>query len=186
MKAITHYTFSAGASVYALSELGLLSWHSIAIALWLSLAVNYSIDALGHSNAGTPSRTRLTHSVFTAPLWGASSHGPQSSYFRKCSLSIRSLQRYFRVVAEDPVCPGTPLPRQHDPGWRILLEEPDCNGAFEVRQRGAQHRLHLYRAGTLRIDYPAESSVAWTPISLSLVGSVAGFYLERREAEGGN
>jgi len=71
MKALTHYTFSAGASLYALSIIGQLSWFSLLVALWLSFSVNYTIDALGHSMTGTPSRTRVTHSVFTAPLWGA-------------------------------------------------------------------------------------------------------------------
>jgi hypothetical protein len=71
MKALTHYIFSAGASLYALSAFGQLSWYSVALALWLSLSINYVIDALGHSIVGTPSRTRLTHSIFTAPLWGA-------------------------------------------------------------------------------------------------------------------
>ena len=71
MKELTHYAFSAGASLYCLSVLGQLSLLSISVALWLSFSVNYTIDALGHSMFGTPSRTRLTHSVFTAPLWGA-------------------------------------------------------------------------------------------------------------------
>jgi hypothetical protein len=71
MKALTHYIFSVGVSFYVLSVLGQLSWYPIALALWLSLSVNYVIDALGHSMVGTPSRTRLTHSIFTAPLWGA-------------------------------------------------------------------------------------------------------------------
>jgi len=57
--------------LYAISALGWLSPYSIAFTLWLSLSVNYAIDALGHSNAGNPTRTRLTHSVFTAPLFGA-------------------------------------------------------------------------------------------------------------------
>ncbi|MDA4136883.1 MAG: DUF1286 domain-containing protein [Thaumarchaeota archaeon] len=70
MKELTHYIFSFGASFYALSALGQLSWYSIAVALWLSLSVNYVIDALGHSMVGIPSRTRLTHSIFTAPVWG--------------------------------------------------------------------------------------------------------------------
>ncbi len=72
MKEFTHYVFSAGASLYALSVLGLLTWPAGAASVWLSISVNYAIDLLGHSNRGHPSRTRLTHSVFTAPFWGAS------------------------------------------------------------------------------------------------------------------
>lgn len=72
MKEFTHYIFSVGACVYALSLLTPLSWPSILMALWLSISVNYVIDILGHSfGCGIPSRTRVTHSVFTAPLWGA-------------------------------------------------------------------------------------------------------------------
>ena len=70
MKQLTHYVFSAGTCIYALSVLGLLSLPSILVSLWLSMSINYIIDALGHTLAGTPSRTRLTHSIFTAPLWG--------------------------------------------------------------------------------------------------------------------
>ncbi|MDG6926374.1 MAG: DUF1286 domain-containing protein [Nitrososphaerota archaeon] len=72
MKEITHYVFSTGASLYALSVLGLLTWPAGAASVWLSISVNYVIDLLGHSNRGHPSRTRLTHSVLTAPFWGAS------------------------------------------------------------------------------------------------------------------
>lgn len=72
MKAVTHYAFSAGVSVYLLSIFGLLSFSSVLFALWLSFSVNYVIDVAGHANRnGNPVRTRLTHSVFTAPLWGA-------------------------------------------------------------------------------------------------------------------
>jgi len=42
------------------------------LALWLSLAINYLIDVLGHvSRRGNPTRTWLTHSVITAPVLGA-------------------------------------------------------------------------------------------------------------------
>jgi hypothetical protein len=70
MKLLTHYVFSTGTCIYALSVLGLLSFSSILLSLWLSLSINYVIDVLGHTFRGTPSRTRLTHSLFTAPFWG--------------------------------------------------------------------------------------------------------------------
>ena len=72
MKQLTHYVFSAGICIYALSVFGFLSFASILVSLWLSLSINYVIDILGHTLRGTPARTRLTHSVFTAPLWGGS------------------------------------------------------------------------------------------------------------------
>lgn len=75
MKAKTHYVFSAGAGLYILSLTGTLSIGSAILVVWLSFVVNFLIDALGHSRGktGNPSRTLLTHSVFTAPLWGAAS-----------------------------------------------------------------------------------------------------------------
>lgn len=72
MKAVTHYLFSTGVSLGLVSSSGSLDLRTAAFALWLSLAVNYFIDALGHiTRDGRPARTRLTHSMLTAPLWGA-------------------------------------------------------------------------------------------------------------------
>jgi hypothetical protein len=72
MKALTHYLFSIGVSLSLLSLLHALSLPSILMALWLSLSINYLIDVLGHlSRDGIPTRTRVTHSIFTAPFWGA-------------------------------------------------------------------------------------------------------------------
>lgn len=186
MKAITHYTFSAGASVYALSELGLLSWHSIAIALWLSLAVNYSIDALGHSNAGTPSRTRLTHSVFTAPLWGASVSWASVFVFSQMFPFDSQFTTLFWVVA------GILFALGH-----LFLDSMTQAGVYYWRNRIAMAHLRYDNAvlnivfistglGLFALTILQNLPSHGPTISLSLVGSVAGFYLERREAEGGN
>jgi hypothetical protein len=41
------------------------------LAAWLSLAINGLIDILGHTRMGdTPVRSFVTHSIFTAPVWG--------------------------------------------------------------------------------------------------------------------
>jgi hypothetical protein len=41
------------------------------LAVWLSLAINGLIDILGHTRmGGTPVRSFVTHSIFTAPVWG--------------------------------------------------------------------------------------------------------------------
>jgi hypothetical protein len=72
VKARTHYVFSAGVGIYLLS----LSWNDslelLALVLWLSFSVNFLIDALGHSRgrSGNPARTMISHSIFTAPVWG--------------------------------------------------------------------------------------------------------------------
>ncbi|MGA2199193.1 MAG: DUF1286 domain-containing protein [Nitrososphaerales archaeon] len=72
MKAITHHLFSAGVSLELLSLLRPLGLGPIVMVLWLSLSINYLIDLLGHvSRNGNPTRTWVTHSIFTAPLWGA-------------------------------------------------------------------------------------------------------------------
>lgn len=72
MKAVTHYLFSAGVSLGLLSLSRSLNLGTAILALWLSLSINYIVDALGHvSRDGNPTRTWLTHSIVTAPLWGA-------------------------------------------------------------------------------------------------------------------
>ena len=72
MKAVTHYLFSAGVSLALLSLSGSPDAGRIVFALWLALSINYLIDAMGHaSRGGGPTRTWLTHSVLTAPAWGA-------------------------------------------------------------------------------------------------------------------
>lgn len=72
MKALTHYVFSTGSAFYVLSALGQRSAAWFLLALWLSLSVNFLIDLMGHGlRPGRPKRSLLTHSVATAPLWGA-------------------------------------------------------------------------------------------------------------------
>ncbi len=72
MRVVTHDIFSLGLSVFLLSRTGHLSVLSMLIAFWLTLAVNDVIDVLGHtSKHGNLVRSLVTHSVFTAPLWGA-------------------------------------------------------------------------------------------------------------------
>ena len=72
MKALTHYIFSAGVSLGLLSLAHELDLASTLMALWLALSVNYLLDLLGHvSRKGNPTRTWVTHSIVTAPFWGA-------------------------------------------------------------------------------------------------------------------
>ena len=71
MRSITHNTFSLGVSLYLARHIGLSLLSSLIIAVWLSFAVNWVIDTLGHSTKdGRPVRTILTHSIFLAPVWG--------------------------------------------------------------------------------------------------------------------
>lgn len=56
--------------IYILARTGSYTQLSLLLAIWLSIAVNAVIDLLGHSRSEKPVRTMLTHSVFTAPVWG--------------------------------------------------------------------------------------------------------------------
>jgi hypothetical protein len=98
MRLITHYVFSFSATLLLLilfykqlsgfmgytgidepAANGALATRTLiaAIALWLSIAVNFIIDRVGHNRLnfggrrGIPVRAWRTHSIYTAPLWGA-------------------------------------------------------------------------------------------------------------------
>ena len=72
MKAFTHYLFSIGVSLSVLSLSRSLDFGTTALAVWLSVSINYLIDVVGHvSRNGRPARTWATHSIFTGPFWGA-------------------------------------------------------------------------------------------------------------------
>jgi hypothetical protein len=72
LKAVTHDIFSLGLIIFLLSKTGHLSVLSSLVALWLTFAVNTLIDVFGHTRKNDiPIRSFITHSVFTAPLWGA-------------------------------------------------------------------------------------------------------------------
>jgi membrane-bound metal-dependent hydrolase YbcI (DUF457 family) len=67
---LTHVVFGAGAA--AVLTPFMPDIFRLYIAVTLSLLVNPVIDGLGHFRRGPHvARSPLTHSVFTAPLWGA-------------------------------------------------------------------------------------------------------------------
>jgi hypothetical protein len=71
MKALTHYVFSIGMGVLVSERLGYFSFIDVVLVVWLGLAVNVVIDVFGHGlRGGVGNRSFLTHSVFTAPVWG--------------------------------------------------------------------------------------------------------------------
>src|SRR5207244_7667940 len=56
---------------YLARHAGFSLFSSVLLAVWLSFAVNWVIDALGHTmRGGRPVRTFITHSVLLAPIWG--------------------------------------------------------------------------------------------------------------------
>ncbi len=71
MRSLTHNLFSAGLGFYFVSRFGLPPILELLLVVWLSLAINWVIDIVGHRKAGgIHVRTFVTHSIFTAPLWG--------------------------------------------------------------------------------------------------------------------
>ena len=71
MKLIAHDIFSLGLGTYVLVRLGAWIAASVILALLLSIAVNRVIDAGHYQKNGHPTRSYLTHSIFTAPVFGA-------------------------------------------------------------------------------------------------------------------
>ena len=71
MKLVTHYVFSFGISLYLISLFRNINAGSGLAAMWLSVSINYFIDLFGHvSRNGTPTRSWVTHSLFTGPTCG--------------------------------------------------------------------------------------------------------------------
>jgi len=76
VKSLTHNVFSIGLMVFVVSLFGdplLVTLVVVAVAVYLT---NLLIDRLGHSKSeGVMRRTWLTHSLLTAPAWGAVAWG---------------------------------------------------------------------------------------------------------------
>jgi len=71
MKLIAHDVFNFGLGACILARLGAGVAVSVLLALVISFAVNRIIDAGHIQKHGRPTRSYITHSVFTAPAWGA-------------------------------------------------------------------------------------------------------------------
>ncbi len=71
MKLITHDIFAFGLSTYMLARVfGTGIATSVMLSLILSLATNRIIDAGHIQKHAYPARSYITHSIFTAPIWG--------------------------------------------------------------------------------------------------------------------
>ena len=71
MKALTHNLFSIGVGLYLVLRIEQRPALDALLVIWLALATNEVIDILGHwKRGGIPVRSFVTHSVFTAPIWG--------------------------------------------------------------------------------------------------------------------
>ena len=72
MKSITHDVFSLGVGLYIVYRVVQPTLSLLLLVVWLAFAINELIDALGHvKRGGMPVRSFWTHSVITAPVWGA-------------------------------------------------------------------------------------------------------------------
>ncbi|MDA4118657.1 MAG: DUF1286 domain-containing protein [Thaumarchaeota archaeon] len=71
MKALTHNIFSVGLGLYLVLRLAQQPLLEVLLVIWLAFATNGVIDSLGHrTRGGMAVRSFVTHSIFTAPLWG--------------------------------------------------------------------------------------------------------------------
>ena len=128
MKIFTHDVFSFGLAAFLLSRTGLLSVQDVVMALWLTLATNYLIDVLGHRKRdGIPVRTMITHSVFTAPVWGFAVAAASASL--PYSALNMPVDRMFLLVS---VALGILLAYSH-----LLLDAFTEAGIFYFRHRVA-------------------------------------------------
>ncbi len=73
MKALTHYIFSLGVGCYLVYRFQRRPEAlTLVMVVLLAFAANEVIDVFGHvARNGRPARSPWTHSIFTAPAWGA-------------------------------------------------------------------------------------------------------------------
>ncbi len=76
MKLFTHNLFSFGLVLYVASLVVYLQFLTVVFALAATILTNVLIDKVGHVEAnGGSRRAWVTHSIVTAPLWGAAAWG---------------------------------------------------------------------------------------------------------------
>jgi len=72
LRSTTHNLFSAGLILYVVSYSGYPPLITVLLMVVATVFTNFLIDKVGHTREdGVPRRTWVTHSVVTAPLWGA-------------------------------------------------------------------------------------------------------------------
>ena len=72
MRSATHNLFSVGLILYVVSYFGYPLLITVSLMVVATVFTNFLIDKVGHTRRdGFPRRTWVTHSVVTAPLWGA-------------------------------------------------------------------------------------------------------------------
>jgi len=72
LKSITHNLFSIGLMLFVVSSFGYPAVITVMLVVIATVFTNLLIDMVGHSRLGGVSRrTWFTHSIITAPFWGA-------------------------------------------------------------------------------------------------------------------
>ncbi len=71
MKSNTHNLFSIGLMIWIITLFGDPLVVMLLLAAVATVFTNVIIDELGHTTDGVPRRRFLTHSIITAPFWGA-------------------------------------------------------------------------------------------------------------------
>lgn len=72
MKLVTHHLFSIGLMLVVASFFRYPVLFAIFLVVVAMVLTNILIDEVGHTrDGGIPRRTWVTHSIVTAPLWGA-------------------------------------------------------------------------------------------------------------------
>ena len=129
MKAITHDLFSVGVGFYLVFRVGgPSSYLYLFLVVWLAFATNAVIDGLGHfRRQGIVVRSSLTHSVFTAPIWGVAVALTSAYLFDIIAdLTITTTQTLFAVGL------GIALAYSH-----LLLDALTEGGVYVGRRRVA-------------------------------------------------
>ncbi len=135
MKLVTHHFFSVGITSLATSgwPLGL----GLAAAFISAYLTDTIIDVAGHSRNqnGFPVRTRLTHSVLTAPVWGFLIGAVVGTFLGVgfAAGAVGGLAASFCHLFLDAACESgiyAPFRRWRIAGGRIPYNDPLTNGTF--------------------------------------------------------
>lgn len=126
LKALTHSIFSMGVGLYLVLQIAHQPTPSSLLVIWLAFATNEAIDVLGHRNRGGRAvRSFVTHSIFTAPLWGVAL-AASSLYLADLATARTSTTDQFSMVVEL----GVIIAYSH-----LLLDALTEGGVFYWRRR---------------------------------------------------
>ena len=128
MMSVTHNFFSVGLCLYLASLAPAFTLSHLLLAGWVALSTGFVIDALGHSRRGGRSvRSWTTHSVVTAPLWGASIG----------LVTVLALSVFLHGFQEGPLLGFAALLGVASGYSHLLLDSMTEGGVYGLRRRVA-------------------------------------------------